>query len=72
MTGRPCRSSLGPSQLLLPDQAEDSAQTLVADDIGVAHGDGFVVADLVLQYPFSGTQLDTTIGKFEHAHLLLA
>ncbi|OGA57219.1 MAG: hypothetical protein A3G81_17105 [Betaproteobacteria bacterium RIFCSPLOWO2_12_FULL_65_14] len=63
--------SLGSSQLLFPDQAEDSAQTLVDDHFGLTHGDS-LVSNFVLQNPFPGTQFDTTIGEFEHAHALLA
>src|SRR3972149_10972401 len=71
MTGWPRGFSLGSSQLLFPDQPQDSSQTFVANNIGLTHGDG-LVSDLALQSPFPGTQFDTTIGEFEHAHALLA
>ena len=39
MTSRADRNSLGLSQLLFPDEPEDSAQTLVAHPFGLRHGD---------------------------------
>ncbi len=47
MTSRSYGAWLGSSQLLFADQPADSAQTLVTNNIGLAHRDGFV-SDLVI------------------------